>query len=92
MLREAIRRRMGLHSQWVRMMLWGFCDDLGRNLPVRSAEQLLEWSNGKLPMYPFKSDEQVKKEAEVAKEKQEMVAKEKEKNVTPAVHAGGEKL
>ncbi|KAK4542309.1 hypothetical protein LTR36_006962 [Oleoguttula mirabilis] len=74
MLRESIRRKLGLHTQWSRMMLWGFCDDLGRDLPVRTEEELLKWSHGKPPMHPFKSDEQVKRGMEEAKKKAAVTA------------------
>ncbi|KAF2721099.1 hypothetical protein K431DRAFT_224870, partial [Polychaeton citri CBS 116435] len=43
-IREAIRRQLSLQHQWVRMMSWGFCDDLGRNLPMKTAEELLRLS------------------------------------------------
>ncbi|KAK5137754.1 hypothetical protein LTR08_007326 [Meristemomyces frigidus] len=92
MLRESIRRRMGLHLQWTKMLLWGFCDDLGRNLPVRTGEQLLEWSNGKLPMHQFKSDEQVKKEFAAANEKNAEAAIERSNVVPPATTSGDETL
>ncbi|KAK5120891.1 hypothetical protein LTR85_005958 [Meristemomyces frigidus] len=74
MLRESIRRKMGLHTQWSRMMLWGFCDDLGRNLPVRTEEVLLKWSHSELPLRSYKTDEQVMLEMEDAKKKKETEA------------------
>ncbi|EMC94156.1 hypothetical protein BAUCODRAFT_150362 [Baudoinia panamericana UAMH 10762] len=40
-LREGIRRKYGLHRHWVQMMLYGFCDAQGRNLPVRSEGEVL---------------------------------------------------
>jgi len=70
MLRESVRRQMSMHTQWGRMMLWGFCDDAGRNLPVRTEEELLRWSQGKVPLSMYKSDEEVMKERE-AKSKEE---------------------
>lgn len=48
-VRESIRRKMRLHTQWARMMLWGFCDELGRNFPVMDEAELLAWSNGREP-------------------------------------------
>lgn len=78
MLREGIRRKMGLHTQWSRMMLWGFCDDLGRDLPVRTDEELLKWSHGKPPLHPLKTDEQVMQEVEEAKNKAGVPAAEDE--------------
>ncbi|KAK5709930.1 hypothetical protein LTR17_019318 [Elasticomyces elasticus] len=68
-MREGIRREMQLHTQWTRMMLWGFFDDLGRNLPVRSEEELLRWSRGNEPKSHYRTDAQLaaiaaKKEAD----------------------------
>ncbi|KAK3115911.1 hypothetical protein LTR53_004299 [Teratosphaeriaceae sp. CCFEE 6253] len=59
MMREGIRRQMRLHTHWSRMMLWGFCDDLGRNLPLRSEADLIKWSHGKEPMSYYRTDDQV---------------------------------
>jgi hypothetical protein len=75
MLKEGIRRRLGLHKHWAKMMLWGFCDDLGRNLPVRSEQELLDWSNGKPPLHPLLKDEEY---LEKKKAKEEKLARETE--------------
>ncbi|KAK4895739.1 hypothetical protein LTR27_006221 [Elasticomyces elasticus] len=71
-MREGIRREMQLHTQWTRMMLWGFCDDLGRNLPVRSEEELLRWSRGNEPKSHYRTDAQL---AVIAAKKQEAEAR-----------------
>nr|OQO25541.1 hypothetical protein B0A51_06860 [Rachicladosporium sp. CCFEE 5018] len=34
-MREGVRREMGLHHLWVRMMTWGFYDARGRRIAVR---------------------------------------------------------
>ncbi|WPG98325.1 Hypothetical protein R9X50_00111400 [Acrodontium crateriforme] len=48
-LREGIRRQMGVHQHWARMMLWGFCDEVGRTYKELSEEEILQWSHGKKP-------------------------------------------
>ena len=48
-MRECVRRKLSMHKQWARMMLWGFCDELGRPIKNRSEEELLAWSAGKIP-------------------------------------------
>ncbi|KAK5728548.1 hypothetical protein LTR15_001684 [Elasticomyces elasticus] len=80
-MREGIRREMQLHTQWTRMMLWGFCDDLGRNLPVRSAEELLRWSRGNEPKSHYRTDAQLvaiaaKKEADANAVSESMAGKQ----------------
>ncbi|KAH9842154.1 hypothetical protein Tdes44962_MAKER01532 [Teratosphaeria destructans] len=59
LIRESVRRRMSLHGAWGRMMLYGFCDYWGRNLPVRSEDELLKWSNGNVPKHPLYTDEEL---------------------------------
>lgn len=67
MIREAIRRKMKMHEQWVKMMLWGFCDLSGRALPLRTEDQLIKWSNGIKPKHPFFTDEEFeRRKAEAA--------------------------
>ncbi|KAK5116253.1 hypothetical protein LTR62_008580 [Meristemomyces frigidus] len=68
-MREGIRRQLRLHETWARSMLWGFCDDLGRNLPVRTEKELLDWSQGKKPMSYWKSDQELLKAKTGAKAK-----------------------
>ncbi|KAK3631322.1 hypothetical protein LTR56_016957 [Elasticomyces elasticus] len=81
-MREGIRREMQLHTQWTRMMLWGFCDDLGRNLPVRSEEELLKWSRGNEPKSHYRTDAQLavigakKKEADAKAVSDSMAGKQ----------------
>ncbi|KAK0336527.1 hypothetical protein LTR02_008937 [Friedmanniomyces endolithicus] len=70
-MRESIRRKMRLHTHWSRMMLWGFCDDLGRNYAVRSEEELLSWGRGKEPLSLYQTDKEVLEMREKAKRKEE---------------------
>ena len=51
LLRESIRRKLQLHKQWVRMMCWGYCDPLGRPVPLRTEEEFLRIAKG-LPPKP----------------------------------------
>lgn len=39
LLREGVKREMKMHEQWVHMMLWGFCDEVGFNWPVFNEEE-----------------------------------------------------
>ncbi|KAK0937078.1 hypothetical protein LTR29_011384 [Friedmanniomyces endolithicus] len=71
MLRESVRRKMRLHTQWSRMMLWGFCDDLGKNYAVRSEEELLSWSRGKEPLSLYQTDKEVLEARETARKEEE---------------------
>ena len=69
-LREAICRKMGVHRHWARMMLWGFCDEMGRSYRDLSEEEILRWSNGQKPeniFHPLRSkkDKPVAPTAEV---------------------------
>ncbi|KAK5683083.1 hypothetical protein LTS10_004614 [Elasticomyces elasticus] len=80
-MREGIRREMQLHTQWTRVMLWGFCDDLGRNLPARSEEELLRWSRGNEPKSHYRTDAQLaaiaaKKEADAKAVSDSMAGKQ----------------
>lgn len=70
-MREGVRRRMELHKQWGRMMLWGFCDELGRNLAVRTEGELLRWSNGEKPLSWFMTDREVMERRELERKKRE---------------------
>ncbi|KAI7382456.1 hypothetical protein KC336_g18600, partial [Hortaea werneckii] len=49
MMKEGVRRKMSLHRHWVRMMLWGFCDNLGRNFVEWGEEELVGYLQGKTP-------------------------------------------
>lgn len=40
-LKEGVRRQMSMHQEWVGMMLWGFCDEVGFNWPVFTEEEYL---------------------------------------------------
>ena len=68
-MREGIRRGLELHRQWGRMMLWGFCDDLGRPIVLRSEEEIVKWNKGQKPLHPFKSEKRVLAEREIAAKK-----------------------
>ncbi|TKA29494.1 hypothetical protein B0A50_03507 [Salinomyces thailandicus] len=71
MMKESVRRQLEMHRQWAEMMLWGFTDDLGRNLPERSEEELLRWSRGHLPLELFRSNEEVERERAKQRKEQE---------------------
>ncbi|KAI6899498.1 hypothetical protein KC318_g6781 [Hortaea werneckii] len=49
MMKEGVRRKMGLHRHWIRMMLWGFCDSMGRNFVDWGEEELVRYMQGKTP-------------------------------------------
>ncbi|KAI7307639.1 hypothetical protein KC315_g13690 [Hortaea werneckii] len=49
MMKEGVRRKMGLHRHWIRMMLWGFCDSMGRNFIDWGEEELVRYMQGKTP-------------------------------------------
>lgn len=48
-IRECVRRKMGMHKKWAMMMLWGFCDESGKALPVFNEEQYLRMVKGLTP-------------------------------------------
>ncbi|KAK3679937.1 hypothetical protein LTR78_000314 [Recurvomyces mirabilis] len=60
-MKEGVRRKGQLHRGWARAMLWGFCDDFGRNLPLRTEKELLEWSQGKGSKSYFIRNEDIEK-------------------------------
>jgi hypothetical protein len=45
-MREGVRRELGLWEHWVRMMVWGWHDPLGRTLPLWTEAELLRIRNG----------------------------------------------
>ena len=49
LLRECVRRKLSVHTRWVMMMLWGFCDEVGWNLPVFNEEEWLRMLKGLNP-------------------------------------------
>jgi hypothetical protein len=51
-MREGVRRELGLWEHWVRMMVWGWHDPLGRTLPLWSEEELMRMRNGLAPEAP----------------------------------------
>jgi hypothetical protein len=50
-MRESVRREMGLWEHWTRMMVWGWYDPVGRRLPMWTEEELLRMNKG-LPLKP----------------------------------------
>lgn len=51
-VKEGVRRRLGMHRKWAMMMLYGFCDEGGWNLPVWREEELLRMGRGLPPRPP----------------------------------------
>lgn len=39
-MREGVRRELGLWEHWVRMMVWGWYDPVGRKMPIFNTEEL----------------------------------------------------
>ena len=50
-MRESVRREMGLWEHWVRMMIWGWYDPVGRRLPLWTEEEMYRMMKG-LPPKP----------------------------------------
>lgn len=48
-MRESVRREMGLWEHWVRMMVWGWFDPVGRRIPLWTEEELYKMMKG-LPL------------------------------------------
>ena len=40
-MRECIKRQQSMHTKWAEMMLYGFTDKMGKQLPIRSEEEWL---------------------------------------------------
>ncbi|KAI7248329.1 hypothetical protein KC335_g18416 [Hortaea werneckii] len=79
MMKEGVRRKMGLHRHWVRMMLWGFCDKLGRNFVEWGEEELVGFLRGEMPGRElFETErEDVEEREDVAARAMEMEEQEK---------------
>jgi hypothetical protein len=45
-MRESVRRELGLWEHWVRMMVWGWYDPVGRRLPLWTEEELYRMMKG----------------------------------------------
>lgn len=48
-MREGVRRELKMWEHWVRIMVWGWHDPLGRRLPLWSEEQLMRMRKGLPP-------------------------------------------
>lgn len=48
-IREGVRRKLGMHKKWAMMMLWGFCGDDGVELPIFTEEEYLRMGKGLHP-------------------------------------------
>jgi hypothetical protein len=48
-MRESVRRELGLWEHWVRMMVWGWFDPVGRRLPLWTEEELYRMMKGLPP-------------------------------------------
>ncbi|GAB1733394.1 hypothetical protein NU195Hw_g8957t1 [Hortaea werneckii] len=80
MMKEGVRRKMGMHRHWVRMMLWGFCDRLGRNFVEWEEEELVRYLQGEMPgreLFETERGDVVERE-DVAARAMEMEEEEKE--------------
>lgn len=53
-MRESVKRELGLAEFWAKMMVWGWHDGIGRRLPMLTEEQMLRLSKG-LPLLPRKA-------------------------------------
>lgn len=51
-MRESVRRELSLWEHWVRMMVWGWYDPVGRRLPLWTEEELYRMMKG-LPPRPI---------------------------------------
>ena len=52
-MREGVRRELGVWEHWVKMMVWGWHDPLGRTLPLCSEGELLRMRNGLVSEAPL---------------------------------------
>lgn len=48
-MREGVRRELGLWEHWVRMMVWGWYDPVGRKMPIFDTEELYGLRKGVIP-------------------------------------------
>lgn len=53
---EGIRRKMGLHREWVKMMCWGFVDLVGRPLPTYTEEEMKRLARNRTAKQPVRKD------------------------------------
>nr|POE72817.1 mitochondrial inner membrane protein oxa1 [Quercus suber] len=73
-LREAIRRQMGLHRHWVHMMLYGLVDEFGHDFRVLSEQEYSAWEKGKKPdslVLPMQGEEEEDEEGAEDEEEEE---------------------
>lgn len=57
-VKEGVRRQMDMHTEWVHMMLWGFCDEVGFNWPVFSEGELLRMDRREKSVVEFMLEKQ----------------------------------
>ena len=55
-MREGVRREMGMWEHWVRMMFWGWADPLGRTLPIWTERDLLRMRKGLRPVDGYQGE------------------------------------
>jgi hypothetical protein len=55
-MREGVRREMGMWEHWVRMMVWGWADPLGRTLPIWTEGDLLRMRKGLRPVDGYQGE------------------------------------
>ena len=48
-MRESVRRELSLWEHWVRMMVWGWYDPVGRRMPLWTEEELYRMMKGLPP-------------------------------------------
>lgn len=51
-MREGVKRELSMWEHWVRMMVWGWHDPVGRRLPLWTEKQLMRMRNGLPPVEP----------------------------------------
>ncbi|KAM0723860.1 hypothetical protein Q7P37_000850 [Cladosporium fusiforme] len=52
-MRESVKRELGMAEFWVKMLVWGWHDGVGRRLPILTEEEMLRLDKG-LPLLPRK--------------------------------------
>jgi hypothetical protein len=88
-MRESVRRELSLWEHWVRMMVWGWYDPVGRRLPLWTEEELYRMMKGLPPklMAPPADQADGKKDAEDKASNEG----EKQSSDDKAANDGGEK-
>ena len=49
-MREGVKRELGMWEHWVRMMVWGWHDHVGRRMPLWNEKQLMRMRKGLPPV------------------------------------------